>query len=49
MIKKYLGTFLNVHIGLVLFSSFGLFPPLFSVMMPASLPRKRTKTSPKYE
>ena len=26
-----------------------LFLPLFSVMMPASLLRKRTKTSPKYE
>ena len=34
---------------LVLLSSFGLFLPLFSVMMPASLLRKRTKTSPKYE
>ena len=30
-------------------SSFGLFLPIFSVMMPASLLRKRTKTSPKYE
>ncbi len=35
---------------LVLFpSSFGLFLLLFSVMMPASLLRKRTKSSPKYE
>ena len=33
----------------VLRSSFGLFLPIFSVMMPASLLRKRTKTSPKYE
>jgi len=35
---------------LVLFpSSFGLFLLLFSVMMPASLLLKETKTSPKYE
>ncbi|MBQ9164853.1 MAG: hypothetical protein IJ163_08765 [Bacteroidaceae bacterium] len=33
----------------VFLSSFGLFLPLFSVMMPASLLRKRTKTSPKHE
>jgi len=33
----------------VILSSFGLFLLLFSVMMPASLPRKQTKTSPKYE
>ncbi len=30
-------------------SSFVLFLLLFSVMMPASLLRKRTKSSPKYE
>ncbi len=33
----------------VFLSSFGLFLLLFSVMMPASLLLKRTKTSPKYE
>ena len=33
----------------VFLSSFGLFLPLFSVMMHASLLRKRTKTSPKHE
>ena len=33
----------------VILSSFGLFLPVLSVMMPASLLRKRTKTSPKYE
>ena len=47
-IKKNLPHF-DMYKLVVLPSSFGLFLPIFSVMMPASLLRKRTKTSPKYE
>ena len=47
--KKITCLIFEMYKLLVLLSSFGLFLPIFSVMMPASLLRKRTKTSPKYE
>ena len=47
--KKITCLIFDMYKLLALLSSFGLFLPIFSVMMPASLLRKRTKTSPKYE